>query len=389
MHRSCARSCAASTPGLTWRLSTVQCQPRPKPIVTILQKYIFREWFWTLLAVSFVLWIVLMGVFLGELLNDIADGRVPTGLLGKQLLLATPEVMTKLLPLSGFVAVMWGLGRFYRDQEMVVMRSSGFNWRFLLKPLAVLVVPVAVLLLALSLWAAPRAANLSNDLLEEALRSASLWGLQAGRFHIMQGGQLVIYVEDMDKDGRRMRNVFVRQAEEGRMQVWSASEGEYWMDQDSGRRYLTLRDGQVTDSPPNQRNVRVLQFERNDLQLPEPPRRSRAGGLESASLAELMAAGTAEARAEFQWRLSPAIAVIVMGLLAIPLSHSAPREGRGARAALGILVYAVYANALNLGRSWVANESLPSLIGMWWIHGVVLLLALLWLQRQGRMVGTA
>ena len=81
--------------------------------------------------------------------------------------------------------------------------------------------------------------------------------------------------------------------------------------------------------------------------------------------------------------------MVVLGLLAIPLSHSGPREGRGARAALGILIYAVYANTLHLSRSWVASETLPVFIGMWWVHGVVLLLALIWLHRQGRMVGSS
>lgn len=330
-----------------------------------------------------------MGVFLGELLNDIADGRVPTGLLGKQLLLATPEVLGKLLPLAGFVAVMWGLGRFYRDHEMVVMRSSGFNWRYLLKPLFALVLPIAGLLLVLTLWMAPRATLLSQSILEDAFRSASLWGLQSGRFHIMQSGKLVIYVESLDKDGRSMSNVFVRQTDDERSQVWTAREGEYWLDQETGKRYLTLSDGQVTESAPNERNVRVLQFERNDLQLPEPPRRARSDGLETRSPAELLRADDAAAKAEFQWRVSPALAVVILGLLAIPLSHSSPREGRGARAALGIFVYAIYANTLNLSRSWVSTETLPPAIGMWWVHGLVLLLALFWLQRQGRMVGSS
>jgi lipopolysaccharide export system permease protein len=357
--------------------------------VNILQRYIFREWFWTLLAVSVVLWIVLTGVFIGELLNDIADGRVPAGLLGKQLLLATPEMMSKLLPLSAFVAVMWGLGRLYRDQEMVVMRSNGFSWRNLLRPLFVLVVPVASVLLVITLWAAPKAAALSNSVLEEALRSASLWGLQAGRFQIMQSGRLVLYVEQMDRDGRTMTNVFVRQVDDERTRVWSAREGAYWVDAETGRRFLTLTDGQVTDARPNGRDVRVLRFERNDLQLPDPPQRDRDVGLESAPLADLLDSQEPEARAELQWRFSPAIAVVVLALLAIPLSHSAPREGRGGRVALGILVYAVYANLLNLGRAWVAAGTLPAFVGLWWVHGVVLLLALLWLQRQGRMVGSS
>ena len=49
--------------------------------MNILQRYIFREWFWTLLATTVVLLIVMIGVTFGELLNDIAGGRVPSGLL--------------------------------------------------------------------------------------------------------------------------------------------------------------------------------------------------------------------------------------------------------------------------------------------------------------------
>lgn len=355
--------------------------------VNILQRYIFKEWFYTVLAVTAVLWIVLVGVFVGDLLNDIADGRVPAGLLGQQLLLATPRMLTQLLPLAAFVGVMWGLGRLYRDNEMVVMRSSGFSWRFMLKPLLALVLPVAALLLFISLWAAPRAAALSDSILEEALRSASLWGLQSGRFQIMQSGRLVLYVETLDRDGRRMENVFVRQADEERFRVWTARSGEYWVDPETGGRFLTLLDGQVADSRPNERDVRLLRFQRNDLQLPEPPRRERDQGLESMPLGDLLAEPGGVARAEFQWRLSPAIAVLALSLLAIPLAHSGPREGRGGRVALGILLYAVYANLLNLSRSWVASEILPPVIGMWWVHGIVLLLGVFWLQRQGRMVG--
>jgi lipopolysaccharide export system permease protein len=100
-----------------------------------------------------------------------------------------------------------------------------------------------------------------------------------------------------------------------------------------------------------------------------------------------MFSDSAEEVAEMQWRLSPAIAAIVLGLLAIPLSHSAPREGRGGRALLGILAYTVYANVLYMSRGWTAGGDLPPALGMWWVHGLVLVVALLWLRRQGRMVG--
>ena len=62
-------------------------------ILNILQKYVFRELLWTFLAVTVILLIVMIGVSLGELLNDIAGGRIPSGLLGTLILLKLPEVL--------------------------------------------------------------------------------------------------------------------------------------------------------------------------------------------------------------------------------------------------------------------------------------------------------
>jgi lipopolysaccharide export system permease protein len=94
-----------------------------------------------------------------------------------------------------------------------------------------------------------------------------------------------------------------------------------------------------------------------------------------------------EEAVEIQWRLAPAIVAIVLGLLAIPMSHSAPKEGRGGRALLGILAYAVYVNVLYMSRNWLLKGDIPIGLGMWWIHVLVLAIALIWLQLQGRVVG--
>jgi lipopolysaccharide export system permease protein len=358
--------------------------------LTILQKYIFREWLLTMLAVSFVLVFVFMGVFLGELLNDMADGRMPPGILGTQMLLHMPVVLGNIVPLAGFVAIIWGLGRLYRDHEMVVMRSSGFGWRQLLRPLLTLMLPVAAVLLVMTVYFGPRAAVLSDQALDRALKSATLWGLQPGRFQSLQGGRLVIYVEELDIEGRRLRNVFLqRKEDDGRVRIWQADSGEYWLDEETGHRFLKLSNGQVTDGFPDRRDLRVLSFERNDVMLPEPVRTREEERPETRRSGDLLFAGDTQSSAELQWRLAPPLALIVLSLLAIPLAHSDPREGRGSRVVLGILAYAVYANSLYLCRAWIEGGSLPAYLGLWWIHALVLLTALLWLQRQGRVVGRA
>lgn len=357
--------------------------------LNILQRYIYREWLWTFLAAVIILLIVMIGVSLGELLNDIAGGRVPAGLLWALMALKIPEVLGTIMPLGVFIAIIWGMGRLYRDQEMAVMRASGFHWRFLLRPLFNLLLPVSAVLLAIGLFIGPLASSQAQTRLENAFRNAAEWGLQAGQFHVLRGGDLVLYVESVEKDGRTLRNVFIQLLDDGREQVWSAEKGYYWLDAASGNRYLTLENGQITEGGEDTLDFSILRFSRNDLRLPESAESRQSVSLEARPSSELLLSGEPAEAAEMQWRLSPALAAIVLGLLAIPLSHSAPREGRGGRALLGVLAYTVYANLLYMCRGWIAADSLPALPGMWWVHALVLVIAIAWLQRQGRIVGSA
>jgi lipopolysaccharide export system permease protein len=329
----------------------------------------------------------MIGVSLGELFGDIAGGRLPAGLLWTLIGLKMPEVLSTILPLGIFIAIIWGLGRFYRDQEMAVMRASGFRWQMMLRPLFSLLLPVATALLAIALFLAPLAATATQQKLEDAFRNAAEWGLQTGKFHVLRGGDLVLYVESVEKDGRTLKHVFIQQRQGDREQVWAAEQGYYWLDKTTGNRYLTLENGQITEGGAKTLDFGIMNFSRNDLKLPESEERNKPVVQEAKGSAEILFSKAPEDVAEIQWRVSPAIAAIVLGLLAIPLSHSAPREGRGARALLGILAYTTYANVLYMCRNWVSSGDIPAFLGMWWVHLLVLAIALIWLQRQGRMVG--
>ncbi|MEJ8569048.1 LPS export ABC transporter permease LptF [Elongatibacter sediminis] len=362
---------------------------RDEALLSILQKYLLREWAWTFAAVFVVLFVVMLGVSLGELLNDIAGGRLPVGLLTDLITLKMPELLNTILPLGVFIAVIWGLGRLYRDQEMAVMRSSGFRWQMMLRPLFNLLLPIAAVVLVVGVFVSPAASSLAQQRLEEAFRTASEWGLQTGQFHVLQGGDLVLYVEAVERDGRSLRNVFIQQRQNGREQVWVAEKGFYWLNPESGERFLTLENGQITEGGEDALDFGIVRFSRNDLRLPEPEQRVRAPAIEARPSIELLMERGPPESAEMQWRLSPALAVIVLGLLAIPMAHSAPREGRGGRVVMGVLAYAAYANLLYMCRSWIASDALPPELGMWWVHLLVLVVALIWLRRQGRRVGMA
>ena len=40
-------------------------------------------------------------------------------------------------------------------------------------------------------------------------------------------------------------------------------------------------------------------------------------------------------------------------------------------------------------RNWMAKGEFPLIPGLWWVHLLVLAIAVIWLRRQGRIIGKA
>ncbi len=346
----------------------------------------------TFLAISVVLVMVLLGVTLGELLGDVADGVLPATLVGKQLLYRLPEGLSLILPLSLFMGVMFGMGRLYRDNEMAVMRATGLSWVNMLKPLMFLALPLVALLFVNGLLLSSAAANASDTALEKAYKSAVLWGLRPATFHTLSKGDLVIYIESMGVDGNTLNNVFLFNREkigEDNTQIikeqsWFARSGRFWVDKETGKRFIELIDGEILDRDPHSLALKKISFERAQLIIPENQKQVKSRDVQRKTSLELRASTASTDRAELQWRGSPALVALVMALLAIPLSYVAPRDSRGGRVLIGLLVYALYINLLTVAKDWMATAETPLAIGVWWVHVVFFGLAVAWIWLQKR-----
>lgn len=88
--------------------------------------------------------------------------------------------------------------------------------------------------------------------------------------------------------------------------------------------------------------------------------------------------------AEMQWRLSVPIATVLLALLAVPLSRSRPREGRYGRIAIGLLVFIIYLNLLSAAKAWTEEGAISPMLGLWWVHGCMVLFTLTLLGLQNR-----
>ena len=83
-------------------------------------------------------------------------------------------------------------------------------------------------------------------------------------------------------------------------------------------------------------------------------------------------------QAEFQWRLSLILSCLLLPLLAVLLSQSHASERRYLPFIIAISIYLIYSNLLGIAQTLLKRDVLPSIIGLWWVHllliGVLVLL---------------
>jgi lipopolysaccharide export system permease protein len=72
--------------------------------------------------------------------------------------------------------------------------------------------------------------------------------------------------------------------------------------------------------------------------------------------------------AELQWRFSIPLMVMILTLIAVPLSRVNPRTGKYANLLPAILIYVLYANFMFVARNWIIKDQVPVWLGMFWLH---------------------
>lgn len=360
-------------------------------LLRIIDRYLLRELALSFLGVTAVLLLISIGETLIAVLNQVARGRVPADLLVAMIGLRAIDSLNVLLPLAVFLSVLLAFGRLYRDSEMAVLSASGLDVRGLMRPLLMLVAPIAVVLGLVAFWVAPAAVRFSQHLVDEANRSLLIAGLEPGRFVPLPGREGVIYVGDMSSEGSQFSRMFVESeqlAADGTSQIniITSQSGELYRDTSGGDRFLALKDGFRVEGQPGQDDFRLLRFERNDIKLADNDTVDNSEAVKRAApSSELWRSNEPLQRAELQWRLAPVVSVFVLALVALPLSRSNPRQPRYASLIVAVLGYIIYANFLALGRVWMAHEKMPMALGFWWVYVPTILIAFWLIQRNQRL----
>lgn len=345
----------------------------------VLDRYLVREVGLSFVAVTITLLLILTGGNVTRLLGLAVEGRLPADVLPVLIRLGMVEAGILILPVSLFLAILMAFGRLYRDSEMAAFAAAGIGPRRIYRALGWLVVPLAILQGWLTLSVAPQISARMEAVKIEAAQRSELLAVTPGRFVETHGGD-VIFFESME--GGRMGSVFIHSQYGDGQRVVLARSGEQQFDKETRERFLVLYDGQRHEGEPGRGAYSITTFETQGVFVPEPKAVTQHLRRDSIPIGRLLDSTDPAHRAELHWRMSFPVSLLVLALLALPLSRSSPRQGRFARLTVGILLYAIYFNLLASGKALVTSGAIPAWLGLWWVHALVLSVAVVLIVSQ-------
>jgi lipopolysaccharide export system permease protein len=348
----------------------------------ILQRYLLREMTVNFLGVTLVLFAILFVNQVGTVLARAAQLQYQSGFVLELIGLGAAQNVALLLPIGLLLGIVLAFGRLYHDSEMVAAQSCGVGVGGVAAAVWVLALPITALITLINFELAPRAAAAEAAMRDEALRASVTAPLAPGKFRSFAGGRIVVYARASGANGD-LTGVFVKRSNGPTLETTVASRAHYTRSSDGLSETITLYDGQRLEGVPGSTRYRIMRFDEQIIPIRTPDSSRHGQRLDEMSTTQLLGSSDARLTAELHWRLGLPVMTLVLTLLAVPLGRLRPRQGRYAHVWIAVLVFALYANLALAGRTWLAHGKTPAVLGLWWVHGLFLLGAVIGVMLPG------
>lgn len=348
----------------------------------IITRYLTREVLLALLAIITILLVAFLSQQIVRYLNYVAVGKIPTSVLLSLVSFEVPYLLALLLPLAFYLAILLAYGRLYADNEMSILQLCGFGEKQLLFMTCGLALGIAAVVMVLMLWVNPLISAERQQVMQSDETTLHLiQTLMPGRFQVSPDGHHVMYAEQLSRDHERAENVFIAKEVvkkgDGARHAWmlvSANQGYQTQDKSSPDHFFVTTDGYRYEGMAGQSDYKIIQYKKYAIRIPQSDTRIIHMQDETLpTLALIYDYANPKRAAELQWRLSIGLSALLLALLAVPLSAVKPRQGRYLVLLPAVMIYIMYVNLLFVSRHWLEQGVVPIFLGMWWVHGLILL----------------
>lgn len=345
----------------------------------IVHRYILQEisipLFMILCVLTFVL---LMGRIL-QLMDLMINKGVAVADIGKLILYLMPSFLTITIPVSLLISILIALGRLSRDNEIIVLKSSGLSLYQLLPPIVFVSLCAFIITAVTGFFLVPYGNFATKNLLFGMARQKAGIGVKERVFNGDFAG-LVLYTEELPSQEDFMRGVFIsdnRTLKEPTTII--ARRGYFVSDPDSMVVTLRLQDGSMHTVDADAGTYKKVDFtsydinldlsesigggsgeimkDSKEMSLTELISESRTPGLKETALKEIII--------ELHKKFTLPFACIVFGIIGVPLGISKHRSGKSRGFVIGLMVIMIYYVLQIGGEALGETGMLPPAAGAW------------------------
>lgn len=337
--------------------------PKVHELMLLIERYVISETRRPLMVMVGILTFIFASYSSERYLAEAANGTLALDVVMDIVFYKVLIALEVLIPVALYVTVVLSLGRLYHDTEMTAMAASGISPSRVYLAVAFLAIPIAVAVAFLSMYGRPWAYANAYALELQSQTDLDIKHLLPERFNVNAENGRMILADRIDRGTGKLHDVLIFDTGEQSTHLFRAQEA--WIsDSSPAHPVLEMTRGNAYSLEHIGTQDQQMAFGALTIRLAplEPTAEYRR---KAASAEELESSTKLADKAELQWRQSRGLSTLILALLAIPLSRTAPRRGRFSTLLPVAIVFAASFYAANICKSMVSNGSLPLTPGLW------------------------
>ena len=345
----------------------------------ILSKSLNTEVLKTSSSILMILFLLVVGSRFVGYFEKAAEGLMDPGLIFSVIFLRFPDFITLLIPLSFFLGILISISRLYAEREIYGYISVGLSQLDLVKFLAPQAFIYFSITLILSLYVAPYTKALSQEIMSIDSFEEQIESMKPDKIYSFEDGRVFIYAKAIN-DGV-LEDVKIFRTDDNGSNLIMAE--QLRVNKDNRQLELDFKSGVFYKGIFSDQRQVISSFEK--FISPVDRDIDRVSGL---SMAKIFDYSAESEKANLQWNISIPATLIILLFLGVYMGAVKPRQGRLSVILPGMLIYIAYLSLLILGRESLSSNP-SSGIGLWWIHLVFGLLAILYIFKDNLQIANS
>ena len=174
-----------------------------------------------------------------------------------------------------------------------------------------------------------------------------------------------------------MKKVFLQIQDKDKNNVVRSDSAYFDVDKESGNRFIVFKNGRRYLGQPGTQDYQITEYEKYAALVQVNDDKSEVSSTEATSTYLLLGSNNPKHRAELQWRISSIVICVLLAILGVLLNQYPFGQKPFTLLLVGILIYFIYNNLLSISRTLLEKEHVPSYLGVWWVHTLLILAVLI------------